>query len=112
VPSPLARGEGFLTPSSASACGDCPSGPSLKSLSAGIYNSASMDEERLLARITSDSRIFGGKPIIRGRRLAVEHVLGMLAAGDDVATFLEGYPWLTAEDVQACQLFARSQPAV
>jgi fused signal recognition particle receptor len=36
----------------------------------------------LLNRIMIDTIIFGGKPIIRGRRLAVEHVLSMLAAGD------------------------------
>ena len=41
-----------------------------------------MDEQLLLTRITVNPRIFGGKPIIRGRRLAVEHILGMLAAGD------------------------------
>ena len=39
-----------------------------------------MDEQLLLKRITVNPKIFGGKPIIRGRRLAVEHVLGMLAA--------------------------------
>jgi uncharacterized protein (DUF433 family) len=66
-----------------------------------------VDETRLLERITVDPRIFGGKPIIRGRRLAVEHVLGMLAAGDTVETLLEGYPWLEPEDVQACLLYAR-----
>ena len=38
----------------------------------------------LLDRITINPEIFSGKPIIRGRRLAVEHVLDMLAAGDDV----------------------------
>jgi uncharacterized protein (DUF433 family) len=53
-----------------------------------------MDEQTLLKRITADPRIFGGKPIIRGRRLAVEHVLGMLAAGDTPETLLEGYSWL------------------
>ncbi len=51
-----------------------------------------VDEQKLLARITVDSDIFGGKPIIRGRRLAVEHVLSMLAAGDTAETILEGYP--------------------
>jgi uncharacterized protein (DUF433 family) len=66
-----------------------------------------MDETALLARITVNSAIFGGKPIIRGRRLAVEHVLGMLAAGDSAETILEGYPWLEAEDIQACLLYAR-----
>ena len=39
-------------------------------------------EDALLARISVDPTIFGGKPIVGGRRLAVEHVLGMLAAGD------------------------------
>ena len=34
-----------------------------------------MDEAKLLTRITVNPQIFGGKPIIRGRRLAVEHVL-------------------------------------
>ena len=60
----------------------------------------------LLQRITVDPAIFGGKPIIRGRRLAVEHVLGMLAAGDSAETILEGYPWLEREDVQACLMYA------
>ena len=65
-----------------------------------------MDEDKLLERITIDPDIFGGKPIIRGRRLAVEHVLGMLAAGDRPETILEGYPWLEMEDVQACIAYA------
>ena len=58
-----------------------------------------MDENILLQRITVNPKIFNGKPIIRGRRLAVEHVLGMLAAGDTMDTILEGYPWLEKEDV-------------
>jgi uncharacterized protein (DUF433 family) len=33
-----------------------------------------MDEQCLLTRITVNPRIFGGKPIVRGRRLTVEHV--------------------------------------
>jgi uncharacterized protein (DUF433 family) len=64
-------------------------------------------ETELLKRITTDPGIFGGKPIIRGRRLAVEHVLGMLAAGDTPETILAGYPWLEAEDIQACFVYAR-----
>ena len=61
----------------------------------------------LLDRITVNPAIFGGKPIIRGRRLAVEHVLAMLAAGDDVDTILAGYPWLERDDVLACVEYAR-----
>jgi uncharacterized protein (DUF433 family) len=65
-----------------------------------------MEEKKLLERITINPKIFGGKPIIRGRRLAVEHILGMLAAGDSNETILEGYPWLEPEDVQACLVYA------
>ena len=63
-------------------------------------------EDVLLKRITVNPRIFGGKPIIRGRRLAVEHVLGMLAAGDSHETILQGYPWMEPEDIQACLAYA------
>jgi len=66
-----------------------------------------MDENELLERITVNPKIFAGKPIIRGRRLAVEHVLGMLGAGDSIETVLEGYPWLEREDVLACLVYAR-----
>jgi uncharacterized protein (DUF433 family) len=65
-----------------------------------------MDQKALLERITVNPAIFGGKPIIRGRRLAVEHVLGMLAAGDTPETILAGYPWLEPEDIQACLAYA------
>ena len=66
-----------------------------------------MNEDELLGRITVNPKIFGGKPIIRGRRLAVEHVLGMLAVGDTMEDILEGYPWLRKEDIQACFAYAR-----
>jgi len=78
-----------------------------------------MNEADLLKRITVNPKIFGGKPIIRGRRLAVEHVLAMLAAGDTPETILEGYAWLEAEDIRACLVYAhrvvaheRVEPAV
>jgi uncharacterized protein (DUF433 family) len=63
-------------------------------------------EEELLRRITVDPRILGGKPVVRGRRLAVEHVLGMLAAGDRPETILHGYPWLERKDILACLFYA------
>jgi uncharacterized protein (DUF433 family) len=66
-----------------------------------------MDEQHLLQRITVNPAIFGGKPIVRGRRLAVEHIIGMLAAGDSWETILEGYPWLERDDIQACLVYAR-----
>lgn len=60
----------------------------------------------LLDRITSDPTIFAGKPILRGRRVAVEHVLDYLAAGDDPETILKGFPWMEKEDIQACCYYA------
>ena len=65
-----------------------------------------MNEHVLLQRITVNPKIFSGKPIIRGRRLAVEYVLGMLAAGDTSETILQGYPWLELADIQACLAYA------
>jgi uncharacterized protein (DUF433 family) len=66
-----------------------------------------MDENKILERITVNPKIFGGKPVIRGHRLAVEHVLGMLAAGDTPETILQGYPWLEQDDIKACLIYAR-----
>lgn len=65
-----------------------------------------MNEKQLIERITVNPEIFGGKPTIRGKRLAVEHVLGMMAAGDSAETILKGYDWLEPEDIQACLLYA------
>jgi uncharacterized protein (DUF433 family) len=63
-------------------------------------------EDELLRRITVDPAIFGGKPIIRGMRMAVEHVLGMLAAGDTPERILTEYPFLESADIQACLAYA------
>jgi uncharacterized protein (DUF433 family) len=66
-----------------------------------------MNETELLKRITVSPQIFGGKPIIRGHRLAVEHVLGMLAAGSSEEEILAGYDWLEPDDLRACLVYAR-----
>jgi len=63
-------------------------------------------ENELIKRITVNHEIFGGKPIIRGKRIAVEHVLGMLAAGSTIEEILEGYPFLEKDDIQACLIYA------
>ena len=65
-----------------------------------------MSERELLERITFNPEIYGGKAIIRGRRLAVEHVLEMLAAGDTPEGLVEEYEWLELDDVKACLLYA------
>ena len=63
-------------------------------------------DDSIVDRITTRSEVFGGKPIIRDMRIAVEHVLGMLAAGDTVETILQEYPVLEPDDIQACLLFS------
>lgn len=63
-------------------------------------------DHELLRRITVRADVFGGKPILRDMRIAVEHVLGMLAAGDTAETILKEYPVLEPDDIQACLLFA------
>lgn len=65
-----------------------------------------MSERELLERITYNPEIFGGKAIIRGRRLAVSHVLSMMAAGSSIEELLEHYDWLEREDIQACLSYA------
>jgi uncharacterized protein (DUF433 family) len=70
-----------------------------------------MTEEKALERITVDAGIFGGKPIIRGMRITVEHVLGMLAAGDTPEKLLDEYPFLEPADIQACIAYAHKSLA-
>jgi uncharacterized protein (DUF433 family) len=65
-----------------------------------------MHDEKLLERIVVNPAIFGGKPIIRGRRLAVEHVIGMLAGGASFEEILEDYEWLEQDDILACLEYA------
>jgi uncharacterized protein (DUF433 family) len=65
-----------------------------------------MNDAKLLERITYNPKIFGGKSIIRGQRLAVEHVLGLLASGHTQDRILADFPWLEIEDIHACLLYA------
>ena len=65
----------------------------------------------LLSRITVRADVFGGKPIIRDMRIAVEHILAMLAAGDTPETILKEYPLLESEDILACLAYAHRSVA-
>ena len=68
-------------------------------------------KSELLERITVHPEIFGGKPIIRDMRMAVEHILGKLAAGDTPETVLREYPFLEPADIQACLVYAHRSMA-
>ncbi len=54
------------------------------------------------SRITIEPGKRGGRPCIRGMRITVYDVLSYLAAGMTVAEILDDFPYLTAEDIQAC----------
>lgn len=65
-----------------------------------------MSDEQLLSRITLNPEVMVGKPVIKGTRLTVEYVLGLLARGATVSEILDEYEGLAPEDIQACLLFA------
>jgi uncharacterized protein (DUF433 family) len=65
-----------------------------------------MSDDQLLSRITVDPKVMVGKAVIKGTRLTVEYILGLLAHGATVSEILEEYTGLAPEDVQACFLFA------
>lgn len=65
-----------------------------------------MSNAELLARIAINPKVMVGKPVIKGTRLTVAYILGLLAHGATVAEILDEYKGLTVEDIQACQLFA------
>ena len=54
----------------------------------------------MVQRITSNTEILGGKPIIRGTRISVEFILDLIASGATGADIVARYPQLTAEDVR------------
>jgi len=64
--------------------------------------------EGLLKRITFDKEILCGKPIIRGLRISVEMLLGLLAKGATEQEILEDHPELEPEDIRAALLYAHS----
>ena len=59
-----------------------------------------------LARITHDSKVMGGRPCIRGLRVTVGSILGLLAAGQTAEDILKAYPYLEPEDIRAALAYA------
>ena len=52
-----------------------------------------------MRRIICNPEILGGKPVVEGTRLSVDHILGLLSHGMSHADIVEAYPELTVEDV-------------
>jgi uncharacterized protein (DUF433 family) len=59
-----------------------------------------------LGRITSDPNVMGGKPCIRGMRVTVGTIVGLLAAGATAEEILAGYPYLELADISAALSYA------
>jgi uncharacterized protein (DUF433 family) len=58
-------------------------------------------------RISIDPKVLVGKPVIRGTRLSVEFIIGLLEDGSTEADIFENYPRVTHEDILACLAYAR-----
>jgi uncharacterized protein (DUF433 family) len=63
--------------------------------------------ENFLDRIIIDPKIMVGKPVIKGTRITVELIIGMLGRGATYDDIFRGYPRVTKEDIYACFLFAQ-----
>jgi uncharacterized protein (DUF433 family) len=59
-----------------------------------------------LTRITFDPQVMGGKPCIRGLRVTVGTIVGLVAAGHSTAEILQAYPYLEEEDVRQALAYA------
>ena len=58
-------------------------------------------------RIVLDSAILAGKPVIRGTRLSVDFIIGLMAEGWTEADILRNYTGLSRDDLAACLAYAR-----
>ena len=59
-----------------------------------------------MERITTDPNVCGGKPTVRGTRIMVRNILGMVAGGYTVDRIVEAYPELAPDDVRAALEYA------
>lgn len=59
-------------------------------------------------RIEVNPNICGGKPVIRGTRIMVRNILGLIAGGYDMERILQTYPEISEEDVRAVLEYAAS----
>ncbi len=60
-------------------------------------------------RIVLGPEVLTGKPVVKGTRLAVDFIVGLLAEGWAEAQVLAEYPGLTPEDIRACLAYAQER---
>lgn len=61
---------------------------------------------KTIDRITSDPLIMGGKPCIRGLRVTVGMIVGLIASGHSVGEILDLYPYIEEEDIRQSLVYA------
>jgi uncharacterized protein (DUF433 family) len=59
-----------------------------------------------LDRISADPSIMGGKPCVRGTRVTVGTIVGLVSAGHDTGKILAAYPYLEREDIAQALAYA------
>lgn len=59
-----------------------------------------------IERVTIDPQVMGGKPCIRGMRVTVGMITGLVASGSSFDEILKLYPYLEAEDIRAALTYA------
>ena len=64
---------------------------------------------KILERITVDADKCGGRPCIRGMRIRVTDILGMLSEGVTESEILKDYPYLEVDDIKAALAYAARQ---
>jgi uncharacterized protein (DUF433 family) len=70
-----------------------------------------LSQHAILSHITRNPEVLGGKPIIRGTRIAVDLVVGWVTSGVSIEQILDDYPNLMREDIEAALAFHEQEQA-
>jgi len=65
-----------------------------------IYSKLWIGVVVMFERVVVDPQVCGGKPCVRGTRIMVKNILGLVAGGYDLDRILRTYPELDAEDIR------------
>jgi len=66
-----------------------------------------MTETQLLNRIEINPKVLSGKPIVKGTRLSVQYIVGLMASGADFEEILDEYTHLEKADILACLMYGK-----
>lgn len=77
-----------------------------QTLHPGMLNAVQEVDMTNRDRISFDTRVMGGKPCIRGTRVTVGTIVGLMASGHSKEKILESYPYLESQDIDAALKYA------